>query len=58
MYPKVQTAAGQNSCWITFLGAHGHCEAHNEKFDLYNTDDTSEGYGLGSGNSEEKCLAR
>merc|ERR1739838_1127676 len=39
-YPKIQTAGKQNTCWITFLGAHGHCEAHNDKFDLYNTDDT------------------
>ena len=53
MQPK-----NQNTCWITFLGAHGHCEAHNDKFALYNTDDTPEGYSLGSGTSKEKCIAR
>jgi len=57
-YPKIKTAGKQNTCWITFLGAHGHCEAHNDKFDLYNTDDTPEGYAAGAGNSKENCLAR
>merc|ERR1711963_193327 len=50
--------SGQNTCWITFLGAHGHCEAHSTKFELYNSDDTPEGYSGGSGQSAEKCLAR
>ena len=58
VYPQTKDSGSQNSCWITFLGAHGHCEAHNDKFDLYNSDDTAEGYGLGSGSSQEKCLAR
>merc|ERR1711963_829097 len=49
--------SGQNTCWITFLGAHGHCEAHSTKFELYNSDDTPEGYSGGSGQSAEKCLA-
>merc|ERR1711970_1616357 len=57
-YPKSQSSNGKNTCWITFLGAHGHCEAHNSKYDLYNTDDTPEGYSQGSGNSAEACLAR
>jgi len=57
-YPKIQTAGKQNTCWITFLGAHGHCEAHNDKFDLYNTDDTPEGYSMGAGDSKEKCIGR
>merc|ERR1711963_1048428 len=50
--------SGQNTCWITFLGAHGHCEAHSTKFELYNSDDTPEGYSGGSGQSAEKSLAR
>ena len=58
VYPKIEAAGGGNTCWITFLGAHGHCEAHNDKFDLYNTDDTPEGYAKGSGASQEACLAR
>merc|ERR1711970_1124213 len=58
IYPKPQGGTGKNNCWITFLGAHGHCEAHNEKFDLYNTDDTNEGYNQGSGSSKAKCFAR
>ena len=57
-YPKIQTTGKQNTCWITFLGAHGHCEAHNDKFDLYNSDDTPEGYAMGAGDSKEKCLER
>merc|ERR1712215_262250 len=57
-YPKVQNTGGGNTCWITFLGAHGHCEAHNDKFNLYNTADTAEGYGQGSGGSADHCLAR
>jgi len=57
-YPKTQSAGKTNQCWITFLGAHGHCEAHNSQFDLYNTDDTPEGYSAGSGNSADACLAR
>ena len=57
-YPKMQVDTGKNSCWITFLGAHGHCEANSRKYDLYNTDDTPEGYSLGSGSSAEKCLNR
>jgi len=57
-YPKMNVPSGQNTCWITFLGAHGHCEAHSKKYDLYNTDDTEEGYAQGSGTSAEKCLAR
>merc|ERR1712002_659261 len=59
IYPKVDVAkTGKNACWITFLGAHGHCEAHNEKFNLYNSDDTEEGYAAGSGSSKENCFAR
>ena len=57
-YPKSQSSTGKNTCWITFLGAHGHCEAHNSKYDLYNSDDTPEGYSAGSGNDKDKCLAR
>merc|ERR1711970_1221426 len=57
VYPKVNQNQ-QNQCWITFLGAHGHCEAHNEKFPLYNTDDTPEGYSAGSGQNQAACLAR
>merc|ERR1711974_529987 len=57
-YPKIQTAGKQNTCWITFLGAHGHCEAHNDKFDLYNSDDTPEGYAMGAGASKESQWQR
>ena len=57
-YPKIQAAGGKNTCWITFLGAHGHCEAHNSKYDMYNTDDTPEGYSTGSGSDADKCIAR
>ena len=55
---ELSIVSGQNTCWITFLGAHGHCEAHSTKFELYNSDDTPEGYSGGSGQSAEKCLAR
>jgi hypothetical protein len=58
IYPKLQTIGSRNTCWITFLGAHGHCEAHNTQYDLYNTDDNNEGYSKGVGSSKEKCLAR
>ena len=58
IYPKLTATGGRNTCWITFLGAHGHCEAHSNKYDLYNTDDNSEGYSQGVGTSKEKCLAR
>ena len=57
-YPKMEVSEGKYSCWITFLGAHGHCEAHSSKYDLYNTDDTPEGYSKGSGSSAENCLSR
>jgi len=57
-YPKIQASGGKNTCWITFLGAHGHCEAHNSKYDMYNTDDTPEGYSTGSGSDADKCIAR
>merc|ERR1711942_343774 len=57
-YPKVQPSNGKNTCWITFLGAHGHCEAHNNKYDMYNTDDTPEGYAEGSGTDADKCMGR
>merc|ERR1712227_254031 len=57
-YPKMEVKDGKYSCWITFLGAHGHCEAHDSRYDLYNTDDTPEGYAGGSGSSAENCLAR
>merc|ERR1711915_447770 len=50
VYPKVKPS-GDNSCWITFLGAHGHCEAHNDKFPLYNTGDKE-------ANTKEACLAK
>merc|ERR1712215_406064 len=51
VYPKVPSS-GANACWITFLGAHGHCEKHSQKYDLYNTADESHA------NSKEDCLAR
>merc|ERR1711936_687932 len=57
-YPKMEVKDGKFSCWITFLGAHGHCEAHSSKYDLYNSDDTPEGYSKGSGTSAEDCLSR
>jgi len=57
-YPKMEVKDGKFSCWITFLGAHGHCEAHSSKYDLYNSDDTPEGYSKGSGTSAENCLSR
>ena len=61
-YPKQDAASFQtakkNTCWITFLGAHGHCEANAAKFPLYNTDDTAEGYAAGSGQSAEACQKR
>jgi len=57
-YPKMEVKQGSFSCWITFLGAHGHCEAHSSKYDLYNSDDTPEGYSQGAGASAEACLAR
>jgi len=57
-YPKMEVKQGTFSCWITFLGAHGHCEAHSSKYDLYNSDDSPEGYSQGSGASAEACLAR
>jgi len=50
VYPKSK-ADGDKSCWITFLGAHGHCEAHNNEFPLYNTADKE-------GSSKEACLAK
>jgi len=58
IYPKLTTMGGRNTCWITFLGAHGHCEAHSNEYDLYNTDDNNEGYAQGVGSSKDKCLAR
>jgi len=51
VYPKVPSS-GENACWITFLGAHGHCEKHSQKYDLYNTADESHA------NSKSECLAR
>jgi len=54
IYPKVD-AHGTNACWITFLGAHGHCEAHSNKYDLYNTPDNEE---PSSHQSKDACLDR
>ena len=56
-YPTFKPTDKQ-TCWITFLGAHGHCEADSAKYDLYNTDDTPEGYSQGSGTNAQKCHAR
>merc|ERR1712212_162868 len=50
VYPKLKSG-GEKSCWITFLGAHGHCEAHNNEFPLYNTADKE-------GSTKEACLAK
>merc|ERR1711962_75929 len=50
VYPKLKSG-GDKSCWITFLGAHGHCEAHNNEFPLYNTADKE-------GSTKEACLAK
>lgn len=60
IYPKTNIPQpGQyNRCWITFLGPHGHCERRMEKYSLYNTDDTPQGYKAGSGTSKHKCLYR
>ena len=46
IYPKpnIPQPGSSNRCWITFLGAQGHCERRMEKYPLYNTDDTPEGY--------------
>jgi len=52
VYPKVE-AVGDNKCWITFLGAHGHCERHSTEYDLYNTADND-----GGSVSKEACMAR
>ena len=57
-YPKMNVLPDKNTCWITFLGAHGHCEAHSDKYPLYNTDDTPEGYAQGSGANAQNCFAR
>merc|ERR1712212_1215746 len=50
VYPKLKSG-GDKSCWITFLGAHGHCEAHNNEFPLYNTADKE-------GSTKEACLVK
>lgn len=51
IYPKpnIPQPGEYNRCWITFLGPHGHCERRKEKFPLYNSDDTPQGYKEGSG---------
>ncbi len=43
---------------MTFLGAHGQCEAHVDKYSLYNSDDTPDGYKKGAGTSRGICLSR
>ena len=42
--PSIPQPNQPNRCWITFLGPHGHCERRKDKYPLYNTDDTVEGY--------------
>ncbi len=58
--PNIPQPGSPNRCWITFLGAHGHCEAGSGAYPLYNSDDTpGEGYSkAGSGASKSRCLAR
>ena len=51
IYPKAQVFE-ENKCWITFLGAHGHCEKHKSQFPLYNTNDGE------NTDSKETCFAR
>lgn len=60
IYPKpnIPNPGEYNRCWITFLGPHGHCERRMEKYSLYNSDDTPQGYKEGSGTSKSKCLSR
>ncbi len=43
---------------MTFLGGHGQCEAEVEKYSLYNSDDTPDGYKKGAGHSKSICLSR
>jgi len=54
VYPKV-SSHGTNACWVTFLGAHGHCEAFSNKYDLYNTPDNED---PSASESKEACLSR
>jgi len=57
--PNIPQPNSPNRCWITFLGPQGHCERRKDKYPLYNSDDTVEGYRYGgSGVSKTKCLAR
>ena len=61
IYPKpnIPQPNHPNRCWITFLGPQGHCERRRDKYPLYNSDDTIEGYHYGgSGMYKSKCLAR
>jgi len=57
--PNIPQPNHPNRCWITFLGPQGHCERRKEKYPLYNSDDTVEGYRYsGSGVSKSYCLQR
>jgi len=56
--PNLPQPGQRNRCWVTFLGSHGQCEAHADKYALYNTDDTPEGYAKGSGTSKNLCFSR
>jgi len=57
--PNIPQPNHPNRCWITFLGPQGHCERRKDKYPLYNSDDTVEGYRYsGSGVSKTYCLQR
>merc|ERR1719309_531259 len=51
IYPKVDKI-GKNKCWITFLGADGHCERHSNEYNLYNTVDEK------GEDSKQSCMDR
>ena len=48
IYPKpnIPQPGQRNRCWITFLGPQGHCERRKDRYPLYNSDDTKEGYAV------------
>nr|AVA26901.1 mucin-like spermatophore wall protein 1 [Lepeophtheirus salmonis] len=59
IYPKpnIPQPGHPYRCWITFLGPHGHCERHMDRYDLYNVDDGQDGY-MGASQSKNTCLDR
>ena len=55
IFPAPKQADSKKSCWITFLGAHGHCEKHKDKYSLYNTPDLED---MNAHSSKKACLSR